>query len=61
MVTTLISLSISIFGSPVVSALAQIMVDNNQLLLLPVLSQERHPINPKMSEEDKRRLKISLP
>jgi hypothetical protein len=60
MVTTLISLSISIFGSPVVSALAQIMVDNNQLLLLPVLSQERHPINPKMLEEDKR-MKISLP
>jgi hypothetical protein len=53
MVTTLTSLSISIFGSPVVSALAQIMVDNNQLLLLPVLSQERHPINPKMSRKTK--------
>jgi hypothetical protein len=44
-----------------VSALAQIMVDNNQLLLLPMVSQERHPINPKMSEKDKIRLKISLP
>jgi hypothetical protein len=61
MVTTLTSLSISIFGSPMVSALAQIMVDNNQLLLLPMVSQERHPINPKMSEKDKIRLKISLP
>jgi hypothetical protein len=55
MMTTLTSLSIS----PVVSALAQIMVDNNQLLLLPVVSQERLPISPEMSEKGKSRLKIS--